>query len=280
MDPLVARRTWRTVEPLHGIIYFARESFEGYKVLGLQGQAGYFATRSAPMGAVGADVVIATFFNFRPALVHSAIPSAWELTTPTKAIAARLDAADRLLRRLLGDQVGSAEMKEAATLARCAAEAACQRPEGRPLFAGHAGLEWPDEPHLQLWHAQTLLREFRGDGHIAALTCQGLTGCEALVVHGATGDVPAGILRSSRSWPDQEWAQAVEAIATRGWLGADGTLSELGRDMRQEVEDRTDALAMAPYEALGDDGCARLRQLCRPWSQTVIASGELGFKRD
>ncbi|MEN3271540.1 MAG: hypothetical protein V7636_301, partial [Actinomycetota bacterium] len=64
---------------------------------------------------------------------------------------------------MLGDAIESPELIEAAELARRAAEVACERPEGRPLFAGHASLPWPEEPHLVLWHAQTLLREFRGD---------------------------------------------------------------------------------------------------------------------
>src|SRR5437870_666444 len=129
-------------------------------------------------------IVIATFSTFPPALVHAAIPAAWTIATPEQILAARAAGAGDVLRRILGDAVDSPEVVEAAQLARAAAEA-CP-PQGRPLFAGHASLPWPDEPLLALWHAITLLREFRGDGHVAVLLTEGLDGCEALVVHGAT----------------------------------------------------------------------------------------------
>src|SRR5437588_6928552 len=158
VDPAVARKTWRTLEPLHGLIYFAPEATERYAALGIDGRAGYFASRAAAMGPVSAEVVIATFFNFNPELVRAGIPAAWQATTTDKVLAARLEAADAALRRALGDAVDAPEMARAAALARTAAEAACERVEGRPLFGGHARLDWPDEPHLVLCHAQTLLR--------------------------------------------------------------------------------------------------------------------------
>ncbi len=167
-------------------------------------------------------------------------------------------------------------IREAADLARRAAEAACEHPEGRPLFAGHAALTWPDEPHLVLWHAQTLLREFRGDAHVAALLLDGLSGLEALVVHAATGEVPAPVLRASRGWTRDEWAAAVDALRGRGVLEPDAlALTTTGRARRDRVEVRTDELAVPAYRAIGEDGCARLRELARPLSRAVVAAGLL-----
>jgi hypothetical protein len=277
MDPTIARRTWRTLEPLHGMIYFSPEAAAAFDALGLVGRMGYFGSRSAPMGAVGAEVVIATFYNFRPELVRSSIPAAWERATPEQIIGARLTAADGALRRFLADAIGTPEVAEAAVLARRAAETACAHVEGRPLFAGHASLPWPDEDHLVLWHAQTLLREYRGDGHIAALVCAGLSGLEAAITHVATGDVPGAVLVSTRAWPADEWAAGVEGLRARGILdtGTELVLTEAGQRQRQWIEDVTDASAVAAYEPLGDDGCARLRALARPWSRAVIDSGLL-----
>lgn len=279
IEPIVARKTWRTLEPLHGVIYFAAEAAERYGVLGLEPQTAYFATRAAPMGAVGADVVIATFFNFNPELVRRAIPAAWRTATPDKILEARLEAADTVLRRVLGDAVGSTEMARAAELARVAAEAACDHLEGRPLFAGHAGLEWPDEAHLVLWHAQTLLREYRGDGHVAVLTASGLSGIEALVVHAATGEVQPGVLKATRAWTEEQWAAGVDSVRSRGWLldGEELRLSPAGLAHRQEVEDATDRLALDAYQALGEDACSELRGLARPFSQAIVSSGTFGF---
>jgi hypothetical protein len=277
MDPTIARRTWRTLEPLHGMIYFSSEAAAAFDALGLVGRMGYFGSRSAPMGAVGAEVVIATFYNFRPELVRASIPAAWERATPEQIIAARLQAADGALRRYLADALGTPELAEAATLARRAAETACAHVEGRPLFAGHASLPWPDEDHLVLWHAQTLLREYRGDGHIAALVTAGLSGLEAAITHVATGEVPGAVLVSTRAWPADEWDAGVDALRARGILepGGEVVLTEAGQRQRQWIEDATDASAVAAYVPLGDDGCARLRALARPWSRAVIDSGLL-----
>jgi hypothetical protein len=278
MEHVVARQTWRTLEPIHGMVYFAQEPKDCYAQIGVTNdRMGYFASRSAPMGAVPADVVIATFFNFNPELVRHVIPAAWGITSPEQILAARLEGVDRALQRTLGDAVSGGEMKEAADLARQAAEVATEHPEGRALFAGHAELPWPDEAHLVLWHAQSLLREFRGDAHVAALLLDGLTGIEALVIHGATGEVPPSTLQTSRAWPDDKWTEAVEGLHRKGWVTADGTaLTDEGREHRQWVEDRTDALSVAAYETLGEEGCSRLRQLARPISKAIVEGGLLG----
>ena len=168
-----------------------------------------------------------------------------------------------------------------AALAKVAAIAACDRPDGRPLFAGHASLPWPDdsEPQLVLWHAQSLLREFRGDGHIAALVAEGINGPEALVLHHATGELPLAALQGSRAWADDEWAATVATLAGRGYVNDDGTFTDHGRARRQWVEDRTDELATAPYAALGEDGCNELRTKGRMFSMAVIDGGLLDFSK-
>ena len=276
VSPEQGRSTFQAVEPIHAMIYFTPHFLPAYESVGLRGRRmGYFASRAAAMGPVPADVVIATFFNFNPDLVRGAIPDAWALASPEAILGARLSAVDTSLRQAWGDQVASAEVAEAAELARVAALAAVQWPHGRPLFAAHAGLPWPAEPHLALWHAQTLLREYRGDGHVALLTTAGLTPVEALVTHAAAGPVTDAALRASRAWGDEDWAAGVAGVRARGWLadGDDLALSEAGRAFRQDLEDRTDELAVAAYAVLGPAGCARLAELARPLSQAIIDSG-------
>lgn len=279
MEPVVARKTWRTAEPFHGMVYFAKERHAAYDRLGISQEAGYFVTRAAPMGEVAADVVIATFFNFYPAFVRRCMDGVWQQTTAADAVRERLSIVDEMLRRSVPSDAWPS-VGEAADLARRAAERARDRPEGRPLFAGHVSLEWPsaDEPHLVLWHAQTLLREFRGDAHIAAMTAEGVSGCEALVIHAGTGEVGADVLQSSRQWPDNEWAATCDALRTRGWIDESGALTEAGRTHREWVEDRTDALSVYAYEALGDEGCDRLREIVRPLSKAIVSSGDFGFR--
>jgi|SRR5580700_3494987 hypothetical protein len=273
----LARKMWRTLEPYHGIVYFTPHAAPAYAALGIEGSDGYFASRAAPMGAVNAEVVIATFYNFHPRLVRRAVPAAWEKASPGAAVAARLGVADAALREVLGQDRRSAAMTRAADLARRAAGAAPL--EGRPLFAGHAGLPWPEEPHLVLWHAITLLREYRGDGHVAALVESGLDGCEALITHAGAGDVAitASVLRSSRAWPDDEWEAAGERLRSRGLLEGD-QLSDAGWVLRAELEERTDRAAAGPWAVLSDDEAEELRRLVRPWSRAIVEGGVFGFR--
>jgi len=271
MDATLARKMWRTLEPYHGMIYFSPHATEAYRAFGITGQRGYFASRSAPMGAVRGEVVVATFFNFNPALVHEAFPAAWDAAAPSAWVEARLGAVDAQLREVLGDSVTAApEIIEAAAIARRATDA-CSSP-GRPLYAGHASLDWPEEPHLVLWHAITLLREFRGDGHIAALVNEGLDGCEALVTHGSDGAVPASILQSTRGWSNEEWEAARARLENRGWMAGDDATAA-GADARGRIELRTDELAMAPWDALGTEDADLLRRLVRPFSKAISESG-------
>ncbi len=275
MEPLLARKMWRTLEPYHGLIYFAPEADEAYAALGIEGQAGYFASRAAAMGPVPAEVVVATFFNFDPQLVRMAIPLAWERATPAQWTEARHRAIDQALRRVLGEALTSTALIEAAELAKMAAEG-CTSP-GRPLYAAHAEQAWPEEPHLVLWHAITLLREFRGDGHVACLVADGFDGCQALVMHAASGDVGAATLARTRGWSRGAWDEAVAALVERGLVNPDGSLTDAGRASRQALEDRTDELALAPWRYLGQDRCDQLRAAVRPYSRAIVESGTFGF---
>jgi hypothetical protein len=279
MDALTARKTWRSMEAVHGMIYFTPDAPPAYAAVGVtKNRMGYFASRVAAMGAVPVEVVIATFYNFHPGLVRASMHDAWTVTTPEAMLGARLNAVNTSLTRAFGPEVlGSVELAEAAGLTRRAALVACERPEGRPLFAAHASLPWPDEPHLELFHGQTLLREFRGDGHIAALTLEGLSGLEALITHAATGDVPAAALKATRSWSDDEWEAGVQALADRGIVNADGSFTDAGRAQRQWIEDRTDHSALAPYMELGDDAALTLRGTGRKLTELVMAAGLLAF---
>ena len=279
MSSETARKTWRTAEPIHAFIYFLPEAAAAYEALGPIGpRTGYFASRSAPMGAVPAEVVVSTFYNFNPGLVRDAMNGAWDIASPAQWCATRLASVDAGLHRAWDGAVDTPEIRELAVLLRAAAEVACASPEGRPLFAGHASLAWPDEPHLVLWHAQSLLREFRGDGHIAALVTENLSGLEALVTHAGSGDVTAKILASSRAWPESDWNTAVESLRSRGICDAEGNLTPEGRAQRDRIEQRTDELATAPYAALGEERCEKVRELARPLSKRIVDSGMLGFR--
>ena len=212
-----ARRMWQALETLHMTVYFAPEPRDAYRRAGLRGGwMGYFASRAAAMGPVPAEVVMATFYNFHPRMVRRAIPDAWGFAPPERVLAARYEGADAALRRLLGPWAEGAEVAEAAALARQAMEG--RDPAGRPLFAAHAALPWPDEPWLALWHGATLYREFRGDGHVACLLADAVDGCEAHVLAAGAGQLPGSVLREYRGWSDEEWSAAAARLRGRGWV--------------------------------------------------------------
>ncbi|MBE8523778.1 hypothetical protein ILP97_40895 [Amycolatopsis sp. H6(2020)] len=260
-------------DSLHAFVYFVPEADAALTGIGLRpGRMPYFASRSAAMGAVGPEVVAATFYNFNPEVVARVIPRAWTLATPEQVLDARLDAVDKALTRLLGDHVKSDEVAEAAELAREASRGCTG--EGRPLYAAHAGLAWPGEPHLVLWHAITLLREYRGDGHIAALVLNGLSGLEALLTHVATGrGFVTGAAKLTRGWSDEQWTAAEAALTARGILDAEGGLTEAGAAVRDAVEVATESAAQGPWRHLGAERTARLEDLCRGLSRRIVEAG-------
>jgi hypothetical protein len=273
MDPALVARAHRAVEPLHSHLYFAPEHDEAFSALGLKpGRMSYFAGRAAPMGAVGAGVVTATFYNFSPSLVAHMIPRAWTLASPEQVVAARFGAARASLTRLLGeDVVEGPEVAQLAGLLRDACSALT--PEGRPLYAGHADLPWPNEPLLDLWHAASLLREHRGDGHIAALLHADLNGLEALITHTVTGrgfTEPAA--RATRGWSEDEWNAEAAALADRG-LVDDGGLTAAGQDLRARVEAETDVLSAEPWLALGEETTAQVVELARGLARILVGNG-------
>ncbi|MFE7577420.1 hypothetical protein [Streptomyces sp. SID7909] len=274
LPPRAGRRCHNALNPLHSSLYFSPDLGKELGGIGIEDpSAAYFATRAAAMGAVGADTVTATFYNFNHALVAQHVPAIWDIASPAKVLDARLRAADATLRRLLGEEIiASPEMAEAARLALRATEG-CTR-HARPLYAAHAGLPVPDEPHLAYWHAATLLREHRGDAHLAALLTAELDPLEALVSHTATGKGMAiRWLLASRGWRRADWEDASERLRGRGLLTAEGELTEEGAALRTEVEEATDRMDLGPYEHLGGPGVARLTELGRGFLATAAAAG-------
>jgi len=272
-SPGTARRLWALAEPFHALTYFAPESRTAGENAGLIGfWRTYFAFRAAPLGAVGAEAVTATFYNFEPAFVARRVPAVWEATPPAGALAARLAGVDAAVRRVLGeDWIDSAEAAEAAGLAGSAA--ASIDPAGRPLAAANAGLPAPAEPHLALWQGLTTLREHRGDGHNAALLHRGITGAAPHVLAVAAGRSTREWLMRARGWDDTDWYAAADSLARRGWL-ADGGLTVEGLAVVAAVEADTDRLAVDPWPAIGDAGCDRLAGLLAPVRRAVVVAGE------
>ncbi|MER5884820.1 hypothetical protein ABT160_13405 [Streptomyces sp. NPDC001941] len=269
------RHCQNQLNTLHAAIYFSPELAGELAALGIAaGPAQNFAGRAAAMGAVGAGTVAAAFYNYNPELVARHVPAVWEVASPQAVVDARLRAADALLRRLLGTEVvESAEMAEAAELA-VRATGGCSR-HARPLYSAHADQPLPDQPHLAYWHAATLLREHRGDGHLAALLSAELDPLEALVTHTATGKgmAPRWVL-ATRGWGRSDWEAAVARLRARGLVEADSTeLTAAGVALRADLEAHTDRIDRGPYEHLGAEGVARLTELARGFVVRAAKAG-------
>jgi hypothetical protein len=234
---------------------------------------GYFAGRAAPMGRVGPEIVFATFYNFSMAHVRRAIPDGWTFAPPTAALEARQEGSAAALQRAFAAPELAEAVETAARLARAAAEYAPM--DGRILFAANRVLPWPEEPTAVLWHAATLLREHRGDGHVAALTAAGIHGREANVLQSAAGVVPRDVFAVARHYGDAEWDSISAGLVGRGLLDRDGKLIPQGTAVRADVEDRTDALALSAYNALDDQQLQQLIDALVPLTRAVLATGDI-----
>jgi hypothetical protein len=264
----------RAIAPLRSVYaasIVAPEAVAAMQSLGLEGQQGYFAVRTAALGVVPIEVVRAVFYGHSPTFFAAASDGVWEKTSPE----AVLEAISESLHQSLGPVVAvlGEPAAELTGMLRRAAERASQRPEGRALFAANASLAWPDETHLQLWHAHVLLREWRGDGHNALLIGAGLSGLDGLLVHAAWAGFPLMAIAASRQWSNEECAQAISGLSSRGWLTADepATLTDDGRHRRDAIEDATDEVDAFAYEAFSDDELARLVELAALVGEGVAA---------
>jgi hypothetical protein len=268
----LARRFFDRFEPVHAVTYFAPEARTALDELGYRGfWMGYFAARSAPLGIVAPEVVTAIFYNFAPHRVAKALPAAWQIAGPEAALRARRESAVAALRRygLKEDENLSAAAELTAKAARHAAV------DGRPLFAANRALPWPDNPLAALWHATTLLREQRGDAHVAVLTASGISGRECNVLHAAANRVPRDYIARTRDYDDGEWRHHEQRLAQRGLLDEHGSLTAAGRDLKDHVESRTDALSLSALDALTDDEVEALFQALTPITRAVVDGGDV-----
>jgi hypothetical protein len=230
----------------------------------------YFAGRAAPLGRVPAEVVDALFYNFAPGEVARHIPKVWDTTTPEAAIAARQAGCAMALRRILGEHVDTPAFARAGELLLDAATSAPY--EGRPMYAALRALPVPDDVVVRFFHAASLLREHRGDGHIAALMIEGVGGLEAHVLHALDLGMPAESFGRVHHLPAAQLAAVIDGMRDRGLIGDDGQLSETGRAAKQRVEALTDDLAAKPYECLEPGEVEELMATLEPLAALLLAA--------
>jgi hypothetical protein len=288
-DAAAARRMWTLFEPLHTISYFAQPARSAFEQAGLRGfWRGYFAGRAAPIGRVGAAPVVAAFFSFAPRMVERALPAVWELITPAEALTVRETGAVAALRDLLGlRDIDPVPGPVVAVADRLAAAAEHVDVAGRTLGASNAALPVPAEPLARLWHAATVLREHRGDGHIAALVAADIDAPEALALRagaylsvmrrsasdqgnasegstGVSGSTERAQMQPARGWTDDEWDAAATRLIGRGLLQPDGAATDDGTQLHRSIEAATDQAAARPWARLNAAEIEDLADLLLP----------------
>jgi len=238
-SPRIARALWTLYEPIHAVTYFAPEAQDAFTRAGLRGfWRGYFAGRSAPLGAVAAAPVVALYNSFAPSMVQRALPALWDTISPAQAIEARALGAANALRELVDDV-------DPALLSALEALVSKLETAGRALAAANAALPPRSDPHERLWQAVTTLREYRGDAHVAALVVHDLAGLEIVALR-CLIDLDRARVQPARGWTDEQWDECTVRLAGRGLVDARGAVTSQAMRLIAEVEQVTDEASAAP----------------------------------
>lgn len=261
MDSSIVHDVHMAINLVHRFIYFVPEAAEEYAEIGVTGRGGYFASRVAPLGAVPDQVIVATFFNFHPRAVRAAMPGVWEAASPAALQAARF----RAVRRAI-DRVGVNLSADVIAEARSIIDPVVAGLDlaGKPLAAANASVALPEDPMVALWQQLAVVREWRGDVHIAVLLANQIGPCECMVLQVGTGRFPMGVTRLSRQWNEDEWAVAISALAARGWVDDEGAMTETGIAERERIEAETDRLCAPIWSPVGEAAAVRLTEIILP----------------
>jgi hypothetical protein len=248
-------------------VYFAPEAQQRYEALGLNYFEGYFCSRGACLGKAPWSVITAAFGAFKPAVVEQAVTGGWSKTDPEPMLAARRDGATDQLNRLLGEP--GPEVKQATEILFSLTDGI--DPSGRMLYSGLSVQPVPDTPMGQLWHAADLVREHRGDGHIAAWISR-TDSCEITVLTELSWGLQPGAYVFTRGWSAEEVDAARARLQDRGLLDGDGQLTDAGRTFRAEIEHSTDLAEREVIDRLGDRA-GELFSLIQPIAKTIVENG-------
>jgi hypothetical protein len=270
--PSVSRWMLGALAALHSPVYKAVEVKSRLAALGLDDPMGsYLAARAAPLGPVGPELVTATFYGFSPRIVAAHVPAVWERAAPTHVIDATLEGMEELLGRVLGAQL--AEVTELAALLAPVADA--HETLGRPLAAAWSSVPRTGRPLIDLWLTTTVIRESRGDTHVAVLVAEGIGGIASHLV--TAGDQPDGRRRLMvlRGWTEDELDAAAATLRAQGLLDAEGRRTDAARALRRHVEDVTDRRSSEAWQHAGAAHVTRIAELALELVGPVLASGTL-----
>ncbi|QJY48406.1 SCO6745 family protein [Pseudonocardia broussonetiae] len=263
-----ARRLRDAIEPLACQSIWSPEAAAEYADLGLDDYfAAYVWQRTAALGTPPTPLAVVALGVFDPDLIGPVYEKGVAALRRDDVVRVRLDAPGRTVRRELGPI--DADAARAVTALRRGIDAA--DPLARPLFTGLADDPWPDDPLAALVHACHLLREHRGDSHLAACAAAGLDPVQSNVLTELWCGFDLLTYTPSRGWSGERMDAAVASLRARGLVEGDG-LSGEGLRFRGELEATTDAMQQTVVDAIGPDLDALTKQLGE-WSDALVAAG-------
>lgn len=271
----LARSMWTVFEPVHAVVYFAAHARRAFEEAGVRGfWRAYFAGRAAPLGRVGPHAIHAAFQSFTFEMVARALPGVWDLIEPDEAWRVRCEAAAAAVAACTEGLADDALTHVDGTLRNAVAELDSI---GRPFFAAHLDLAWPDDVYASIWQACTLLREHRGDGYVHACLDEDVTGLEMMVLADRLETVPPDHALSNRGWTSDDLSRCVETMTDGGLLDPNGTPTDAGLALRDRVEAQTDALAAAPWVQLDTGDVWELFAALEATSRAIADRGWLSY---
>ncbi len=245
-----ARRLRDAVEPIATIGWWSRAAAESALALGHDFFDGYVWGRAAALGAdVAPSVVVSAFGVFNGALLVPVYEHGRSVSSRSEVLASRSSGAAAGLRQATA---GIDENTIANAGAALLAAVSTIEPGPRHLFGALQALPVPADPYGRLWRAAELVREHRGDTHLAACAAAGLDMAEMNVLTEVWLGYPVGEYSSTRGFDAAALALAVERMAARGWMAADGVLTPAGRSARDAIESATDVGQALLVEAIGE----------------------------
>lgn len=263
-----ARAIRNLVEPLAAGVYFSPEAQAGYQTLGLNYFESYFCSRGACLGAAPWSVICAAFAAFKPSAVESAVTVGWTKTTPAALLEARARGATAQLERLLGEIATETEVRRATEILLAMTDGV--DPSGRALYAGLSVLDRPTSMFGALWRAADLVREHRGDGHIAAWIPH-VDSTEITILTELAWGIPARSYVFTRGWSEEDVDAGYERLTARGLI-ADGALTAAGTALREHIERTTDETTRPVIERLGDR-FEELSGILAPLADAIVTGG-------
>lgn len=275
----LGRKLRDVLEPIAGSVYFAPHVHEAYESLGFGPSRGvgqgamlpdrdaYYWSRGAALGDVPGETVAAAFAIFNPLEVIAGVARARQIAGRAQILAARLEA----VRQFLVDTVtASPENIERATqILRSAAAGASMA--GRPLFAGLASLGFPGDRMGDFFRAADLMRELRGDAHVAAWSVTGLSGPEMAGLNACWTGINPHKFIVGRHYPELVADRTMQHLEA-GRLVSGRTLTDDGLRLRREIEASTDR-AMEPVLAVVGPDLEELIAILEPISAEVVGAG-------